>query len=239
MSDPGLRCSRRCDPFRRLFFWSASAVWLASALGTLPAYPQSGPSARIERREIRITRDRTGDYRVVEAVQLTVLDERPDADRLLHEPLNVVTLPHRTRNLVQLASDLAGGRVRFDPPHLTLSGPLSGPTVRIVVSYRLPPDVPHLALSSQWPTDEVVVEVARGSVEARLDEAFARVGRTGPPSRPRDRYVARAIEANRRLRVRFMPRRIDWRARTAVILATALAAAAAFYSTWRVGDRRP
>ena len=228
MSAPGLDLGRRGSSLRRLFFWPVLLL-AAPGLAAPPNGQDAPPSARIGRRQVRLIRDASGDYRVVEAFELSILDESVRAGLLLADPLPAIRLQPEAQNVMRVGGDVGPDQVRYEPPQLTVFGPIPAPTFQVVITYRLPADATRLEIVGEWPTDELTVEIARGNVEARVDGALELAGRSAPPSRPTLKYAGGDIEARRVVLIRFPTRAVGWRDRLAVLLATGLAAGAALF----------
>ena len=227
--------SRRRTTLRRLFFFSLLPMLTMAGSAPAESKAQQHPDARIARRQLRITRDASGDYRVVEAFALSLQTESADDSLMLAEPLPAVRLQPEAHTPMRVGGDLGPSQIRFESSTVTVTGSAPSPDFQVIITYRLPPEAGQLEVVGEWPTDELIVEIARGNVEARLGASLEATGPAGPPSRPRRRYETAEIEAGRAVIIEFPDSRVDWRTRTAVFLATLLAGSAALLLIWRRG----
>lgn len=233
MSLWGEETSRRCFTCRRFLF---CILALAAAASSQAAYPQadaqSGSAGRIVRREIRVTRELSGALRVVESVQLILAEFGED----------VVTVPDRrllrlqeAAQSVQLISrQVSSPQLRYDTPWVTIAGAVPAES-QIAVVYMLPAEWPVIEFRAALFVENLVLQVARGSIEARPDQALAEAGSAGSVTRPSRRYEAQDLVADSVVSLEIISKRSDWRQRLAVLLATALAAGLAIFWVWR-GD---
>lgn len=200
------------------------------------ASAQDRPSARILRREVRVTRGMTGNYRVIEALRLWV-EPAPGDTGVAARRVPLLRLQDVADGVVGIGGDVDPSRVQYDPPGLTLAAPIEGEAFQVIATYYLPPGVPVVELRAALPADTLIVEIARGSIEARVDRALTRAGVVGSASRPRVKYVARGVAADSTVRIRLGSHRTGWRERLGVLVSTALAACLAAAWTWRRGRR--
>lgn len=199
-------------------------------------------AARISQRLARVARDRSGALVVVEILQVRLGPESPGGDSLTALPL--LELPATASQVQLVGGDLSPGQLtRFDGA-VGVLGPFPTPRFGVAISYTLPAGAESIPLSAGLPVDTLLVDVARGSVEARPDPILRRQDSGGGGSRPRMRYRAENLAPSRVVRLRLDRSPVDWRHRFAVFMTSTLAAGAAGLWVWRgssptLGRRRP
>jgi hypothetical protein len=228
--------SRRSYAHRRLFSFCAPLLMgLASLSLDAQAHPQNepqdDPQARLLTRQLRLTRDAAGDYRIVESLIVSLGGYGEGA--VLSEPLMLVTLPESADQLRELAGELAPDQIGRDGNGLTVVGPIPGEEFQIVFGYRLPAATEEIEFVAEMPVDELVVEIDKGSLDARPQRGLVPTGDGGAAARPYRKYTAHDLAAGAVIAVRLLDGRIDWRQRFAVLMGTGLAAVAAAGWVWR------
>ncbi len=207
---------------------------LAAAPSSHTVYPQTdaqpGPVSRLVQREIQVTRELSGVLRVVESVQLNLVERGADTV----SDLRIIRLQEAAQNVQAISRQASSAELRYDAPWVIIAGQV--PTMsQIVVVYTLTAEPPVIEFRAGLFTEELVLHVARGSIEARPDPALSDGGSSGSASRPRRRYEAQDLVADSVVRLAIISKRSDWRQRLAVLLATALAAGLAIVWVWRGG----
>ena len=193
------------------------------------------PVGRILERSVRLTLDETGDYRVIDAMRVLIAlgDSSMGAG-----PVALFLLPEEASAVRGLGGDIAPRQIVRDGPRLVIVGTLPGPEVEVAATYRLPRTAASLVLQAVAPVDELAVYVDRGRIHVRPDGTLRREADEGPRSRPSRRYVARDLESNQSVRLAFVSRRLGWRERLVVVLASILAAAWVGARAWRAPRRQ-
>ncbi|MGD2218074.1 MAG: hypothetical protein PVJ64_15055 [Gemmatimonadales bacterium] len=224
---------RRRWTLRRLFFFSALFHMASAAQVTLAA--QQVPDLRILERQVRLTLDEGGEYRVIDAMRVRLAAGQPDslAPSL---PLPLVVLQEEAVGARGLGGDLSPRQVVRDGNHLTLVGAIPRPVFEVGATYRLPSDVRSLVLRSAAAVDELSVFVDRGRIAVRPEGGLARQEDVGSPSQPSLNYVAANLPADSEVRIAIISRRTGWRERFAVLIATLFAAGVAGIWVWRRAD---
>ncbi len=234
MKQPTSDLSRRRSALRRLFFCCIPIALLGPNPSSLAdPHLQADSLARITQRVVRVTRDPSGAYRVLEGLEVLILDDSLIASGRLDNPLPITQLPDVAYNVVGSGSHIAASQFQYNPPVTTLSGSLPGARLQLGLTYLVREDAPGLEITAKLPIDHFVLEIARGSVTARIDHALRPAGIAGTRARPRSRYLAAALAPDSTLHVRLYAPRTDWRSRLAVLVAVALAALAAIVWVWR------
>lgn len=224
------RSGRRRPALRRLFYCVCGVAFLASGSVRLAeASGQGEPGTRILERQARITRDPAGRYRIIESLLVTVGD---DAGSMRGGPLRLVRLSS-VDEVRGLGGDVGPQQVAYDPPYLTIVDSIGPGEFQVVFTYVVTEGVRAIEMAAAVPLDELILEIQRGSVVARPDPRFRPDGEGGPEARPYRRYLARQLPLDAALTIDFIERRVDWRQRLAVSLATAFAIASAMLWVWR------
>ena len=185
-------------------------------------------------REVRLTRDMTGVYRVLEAIDLR-LGRAPSLEGTDEtSELTLLRLQDVAVEVLGMGGDLPPTAVRFDRPDVIVTGiPVARGLVQIILSYELPADADRLALTGALPTEQLAVSIARGNIEARPDSRLVPAGPAGSVARPRVRYLAEALPADSAIQIELRRSRITWRDRLAALIATTLAVTLACAWAWR------
>ncbi len=229
---------RRFVPRRLFLFTAFLPISLpAVTLGGAARQPQ-GPAATVLTRQVRLTRDAAGDYRVFESLSVSLGDPVGWAASD-SAPLALIMLPIVADGFRMLGGDLAPVQVGLERSRLTVVGPIASEPFQILFMYRLPATARTVGLGAEVPVEELVLEIEKGSVDARVGGAFTREADVGPPTRPYRSYVARQLRSNEVPSIELLNRGTDGRQRFAVLVATALAASAAAAYIWRRGARSP
>ncbi|MEE8551032.1 MAG: hypothetical protein V3T08_07235 [Gemmatimonadota bacterium] len=186
--------------------------------------------SRLVRREIQVTRELSGVLRVVESVQLTLAERGADtvSDR------RILRLQEAAQSVRAISRQVSSAQLRYDAPWVIIAGEVPA-KLQILVVHTLPAEPPVIEFRAGLFTEELVLHVARGSIEVRPDPALSDGGSSGSASRPRRRYEAQDLVADSVVRLTIISKRSDWRQRLAVLLATALAAGLAILWVWRGG----
>jgi hypothetical protein len=187
-------------------------------------------------RQVRVIRDARGDLLVIELLLVRIEGGAGDT-LVLGEPLPLVKLQDLATEVRGLGGDVAPDQVSFNARRVEVVGPTHGREFQVAFAYRLPSDVAAVELVAEAPVAELIVEVSRGTVEARPDPSLAADGEGGPEARPYLRYVARHVPPDSAVTIEIVHPGVDWRQRLAVLLATALAASAAGVYVWRRAGR--
>lgn len=221
---------RRRHALRRLLFFTAFLPF-ASA-GHSPLSAQEQPGLRILERQVRLTLDESGEYRVVEAMRVRLEAIPADSAQAL-APLPLLLLQEDAVGARGVGGDVPPRQVIRDENRLAIVGPVPGPSFEIAVTYRLRPGAGVLALGSAAAVDELAVFVDRGRIEVRPDPVFAREADVGPAAQPSLQLVARDLSAGSTLQLGLISRRTGWRERFVVSFVTLLAAIFAGIWAWR------
>lgn len=217
---------------KRVALISLWAMILASASADAEAQSAEQPAAaRIAQRLVRVSRDRSGALVVLEVLQVKVGTEPSAGDSL--EMLPLLQLPSTASQAQLVGGDLASSRLTELDGGVGVRGPFPARSFQLGISYTLPASAESIDLSTRLPVDTLVVDVARGSVEARPDAALRRVASVDAGARPRIRYRVENLASGRVVRLRLDRSTVDWRHRFAVLMATALAAVVAGFWVWR------
>ncbi len=182
-------------------------------------------------REVRITREISGELRILEVVDI---DLGADADSsAAGRSLAAVRLQESAQAVMGVGGDIELTDVRYDPPFVYFDRLPPGQTeLQVGLTYRLPAGASVIEFTAPWPTRQFAVSIARGNIDARIDPRLARTGSVGSASRPRERYLAEELAAEDAVRIRIRTGRVGWRERLAVLLVSALAAALAAAWIW-------
>jgi hypothetical protein len=218
---------------RRLFFCTAFVQVGAAAASGLRA--QDEAAVRILERQVRLTLDESGEYRVIEAMRVR-FEPAESGPVTASAPLPLIVLQDEALGARGLGGDVPPRRVIREENRLAIVGSIPQSPFEVAVTYQLPRDATLLALSSAAPVDELAVFVDRGRIEVRPDRAFVREEDVGPASQPSFSYVARDVPIGGTLHLGLVSDRTGWRERFGVLIATALAAAVAGIWAWRRGN---
>ncbi len=230
---PPSPCRRR-RTLRRLFYCATLLPLVTQGPTGLHAQDESAP--RILERQIRLTLDESGEYRVIEA--LLVQHEQQALDPAApSRPMPLLALQDEATGARGLGGDVPPRRVVREGNRLVIVGEVPRPVFEIAVTYRLPRDVPALVLRAVPPVDALTVFVDRGRVEARPEAGLLREEDVGPASQPSVKYAAGAVPAGGTLRIRLTADRTEWRERFGVMAVTLVAAATAGFWVWRRSDQ--
>ncbi len=121
----------------------------------------------------------------------------------------------------------------YDPNRLLLLGAPPAPNYRLVFTYRLAPNAETLVLQAVAAVNELVLDVDRGSVEAKPGPGLTVAADGGTPARPSRRYTARDLPPEFAVRLRLIRARTGWRERLVVLLVVAAAAGLGGVLVWR------
>jgi hypothetical protein len=223
---------RRCTLRRFLFL--AAFLQLASP-GSSILCAQQGPGLRILERQVRLTLDESGDYRVIDAMRVRLDLARPDS-LVLSVPLPLVVLQDDAGGARGLGGDVSPRQVIRDGNQLAVVGTVPRPTFEVGMTYTLPPGARALILSSPAAVDELSVFVDRGRITVRPEGGLLRQEDAGSASQPSLNYVASDLPAGSALQLAIASRRTGWRERFAVLIASLLAATVAGIWAWRRAD---
>ncbi len=229
-------CRRGIGLWRLFFFYTLLLLAPSCGLFATAAAAQNSLTAQIIRRQVRVTRDSEGAYRVIESL-LVLLEESVGDAPLLSDPLPLVRLQGAADAVRGLGGDVAPGQVTYDPPLLRVAGPIARRDFQVAFTYRLPAASTSLELAAEVGIEELIVEVDKGGVEARMDGSLVPDGEGGAPSRPYRRYLADGVPPHTVVSLKLVSHRTDGRQRLAVLIFTALAAAAAGVYVWRSPGR--
>jgi hypothetical protein len=221
---------RRRVTLRRFLFFTALLPLAAAGSSTLSA--QDGPRLRILERQIRLTLDDGGEYRVIDAMRIRLDSGLPDS-LAPSVPLPLIVLQEDAVGARGLGGDVSPSQVVREGNELAVVGAIPQPTFEVGVTYRLPPSAQALLVSSAAPVDELHVFVDRGRIAVRPQGALMREEDVGSASQPSVNFVARDLPAGSALRVDIVAGAIGWRERFAVLVAALLAAAVAGVWAWR------
>ncbi len=224
---------RRRTSLRRRFFSACTLLAISPFVpteGVLRA--QEGAGARILTRQARVTRDQAGAVRMIESLLVRIEGVGEDSVGL-SEPLAVVRLQDAVDDVRGLGGDIGPAQLVFDPPQLTVIGPTVPREFQVVFTYALTRDATEVEMAAMLPVDTLIVEIQRGSVEARPDPVLAARGEGGPEARPYRQYVLEGLPAARVVKIELIRGSLDWRSRLTVLLATTIAAGAAAVWVWR------
>jgi hypothetical protein len=224
---------RRRVTLRRFLFCTALLPLAAAESSTLSA--QDGPSLRILERQIRLTLDEGGAYRVIDAMRVRLDFGIPDS-LAPSVPLPLIVLQENAVGARGLGGDVAPTQVVREGNGLAVVGPIPRPTFEVGVTYGLPPSAQALFVSSAAAVDELHVFVDRGRIAVRPKGALVREEDVGSASQPSLDFVARDLAAGSALRIDIVAGTIGWRERFAVLLTALLAAAVAGVRAWRRAD---
>jgi hypothetical protein len=231
---------RRRELLRRRFFSACSL--LAIPLFVLPQgalRAQDEGAARILTRQARVTRDQVGAVRMVESL-LVKVEGVGEEGVSLSEPLAVVRLQEGVDDVRGLGGDIGPAQLVFDPPRLTVVGPTVPGEFQVVFTYALPRGAAGVEMAAILPVDTLIIEIQRGSVEARPDPVLVARGEGGPEARPYRTYVLEELPAARVVKIELIQGRLDWNSRLAALLATTIAAVTAAVWVWlRVSGTKP
>jgi hypothetical protein len=186
---------------------------------------QQGPGLRILERQVRLTLDESGDYRVIDAMRVR-----------LDVPLPLVVLQDDAGGARGLGGDVSPRQVIRDGNQLAVVGTVPRPTFEVGMTYTLPPGARALILSSPAAVDELSVFVDRGRITVRPEGGLLRQEDAGSASQPSLNYVASDLPAGSALQLAIASRRTGWRERFAVLIASLLAATVAGIWAWRRAD---
>jgi hypothetical protein len=221
---------RRCCTLRRFLF--LVAVLLLARPGDSRVHAQQVPARRIIERQVRLTLDENGDYRVIDAMRVR-LDAAQNDTLILSVPLPLVVIQEEAVDARGLGGDVSPRQVVRDGNRLAVIGAIPGPTFQIGMTYRLPPDVGALILTSPVAVDELSVFVDRGRIAVRPEAGLVRQEDVGPASQPRLNFSASDLPDGAALRLTIVSSRTGWRERFAVLIATLFAATIAGVWGWR------
>lgn len=206
----------------------------SSVAGAGPPHAQEDSTPTIVQREVRLTRDMSGVYRVLEAIDLRLGSGSPLDSTLEASDLTLLRLQDVAGAVLGMGGDLPATAVRFDSPDVIVTGvPTARELVQIILSYELPAIADRLVLTGAFPTEQLAISIARGNIEARADSRLAPAGLAGSVSRPRLRYLAHALPADSPVVIELRRSRITWRDRLATLIATSVAVALACVWAWR------
>lgn len=191
---------------------------------------RSGQGARIIEREARVTRDRTGRYRVIESLSVRVGEGGEASQR--SGPLRLVRLGV-VSDVRALGGDVGPRQVVYDPPDLMIDDSIGLGELQTIFTYTVPEDVKSLEFVSPLPVDEFVLEVQRGSVAARPGPELRPDGEGGSTARPFRRYVVGQLPSGHAVAIDLTVSRVDWRQRLAVLFASAAGIGAVLIWVWR------
>lgn len=223
--------SRRRPTLRRFLFFSA-LPFLALPSHT-PLFAQQRPGLRILERQVRLTVDEGGDYRVIDALHVH-LD--PDGRDSRARALPLLTLQPEAIDARGLGGDVSPLQVVREGESLVLVGEIPRPTFQVGVTYRLPPDTRALILRGAAAVDELSVFVDRGRIAVRPDAGLERQEDVGTAAQPSLYYTARDVPAGSALRLAIVSQRTGWRERFAVLISSLLATGLAGIWAWRRSD---
>ncbi|UCC82701.1 MAG: hypothetical protein JSW46_17270 [Gemmatimonadota bacterium] len=193
---------------------------------------QQAPGLRILERQVRLTLDEGGDYRVIDAmrVRLDVVQSDP---LVVSVPLPLIVIQQVAVDARGLGGDVSPRQVVRAGNQVAVIGAIPRPTFEVGVTYRLPPGVEALVLSSAAAVDTLSVFVDRGRIAVRPEGILLRREDKGPASQPSLNYVASDLPEGSAVRLTIISRRTGWRERLAVLIATLFAAAVAGVWAWR------
>jgi hypothetical protein len=194
---------------------------------------QDAPPLRILERQIRMTLDEGGGYRVIDAMRVRLGPGRPDSLDPAALPLPIVLLQEEAVDARGLGGDVSSSQVVRDGNVLAIAGPIPRPAFEVGVTYRLPPNARALIVSSAAPVEKVSVFVDRGRLAVRPRGSFVREEDVGAASQPSLSYVARDVAAGSALRLDIVQSGTGWRERFAVLIAALFAATVAGVWAWR------
>lgn len=214
---------------RRLLLFTALLQFAAPVVSTLLG--QEAQELRILERQVRLTLDDSGEYRVIDAMRVR-LAAGQSGSLATPLPLPLIVLQEEAEGARGLGGDVSPTQVARDGNELVIVGAIPSPTFEVGVTYRLPRDVEALALSSAAPVDELAVFVDRGRISVRAEGGLVREGDLGTASQTSLNYVARDLAAGTTLRLTIVSRRTGWRERLGVLIATLLATGAAGIWAW-------
>ncbi len=231
MKAPGAAgsCRRRCQ-LRRFLFLAALLHCLSHGDSALHA--QQPPGLRILERQVRLTLDERGDYRVIDAM-LVRLDMAQSDPFVLSAPLPLVAVQAEALDARGLGGDVSPRQLAQVGDQLAVVGAIPRQTFEVGMTYRLRHGVEALVLSSSAAVDELSVFVDRGRIRVRPEGGLVRREDIGPASQPSLSYVASDLPEGSTLRLSIVSLRTGWRARFAVLIATLLAAGFAGVWAWR------
>jgi hypothetical protein len=218
---------------RRLFFLPCCATTACLSM-TAPASSnaQDMPSVKILQRQARLMRNETGMYRVIEAM-LIELDREIPPEFVLPEPLGLVEVNAVVGSVMGIGGDVPVTQIVYDEPRIAIVGPVGARVLEIAVTYALPQDARGFEFNALWPVDAFLVEVDRGSIDARPSGGLSAPEAGGTDERPVLRYEASALSAGQAVGFTFFSSRVRWAERIAVLLACSVAAGAACLVVWR------
>jgi hypothetical protein len=193
---------------------------------------QQAPGLRILDRQVRLTLDEGGDYRVIDALRVRLDVARAEA-LVLSAPLPLIVIQEDAVDARGLGGDVAPRQVVRAGNEVAVVGEIPRPTFEVGLTYRLPPDVQALVLSSAAAVDELSVFVDRGRIAVRPQGDLVRQEDIGPASQPSLNFVASDLPDGSSLRLTIVSRRSGWRERFAVLIATLFAASVAGVWAWR------
>ncbi|NIN72861.1 MAG: hypothetical protein GTO46_13230 [Gemmatimonadetes bacterium] len=193
---------------------------------------QQAPGLRILDRQVRLTLDEGGDYRVIDALRVRLDVALPEAF-VLPVPLPIIVIQEEAVDARGLGGDVSPRQVVRAGNEVVVVGEIPRPTFELGLTYRLPSDVEALVLRSAAAVDELSIFVDRGRIAVRPQGGLVRQEDVGPASQPSLNFVASDLPDGSSLRLTIISRRSGWRERFAVLIATLLAAAVAGVWAWR------
>jgi hypothetical protein len=203
---------------------------IAAAASALRA--QELPEARISQRQVRVVRNEEGLYRLVDAMRVE-FDGEVTADFTLAEPLALVQLQIGAAGVQSVGGDLPPGQIVYEPPAVTIVGPVGRRVFEIAMTYTLPDDAALVQLMALLPVENLLVEIDRATVEARPDGSLAAATPLGSETGRLLGYEAADLDAGQAVHLRLTASRVSWPQRIAALIATGLAAAVAGLAVWR------
>jgi hypothetical protein len=212
-----------------------AVLFQLGSVGDSTLRAQDAPRLRILERQVRLTLDEGGDYRVIDAMRIR-LDTGGPVSIAPSEPLPLIVLQDEAVGARGLGGDVSPRQVVRDGNELAIVGTIPQPTFEVGVTYRLPADAQGLVVSSAAAVDELGVFVDRGRITVRPEGALVREDDVGPASQPSLNYVARDLPAGSTLRLDIVSGRTGWRERVAVLVASLFAASVAGIWAWRRVD---
>lgn len=224
---------RRRITLRRLLIFCVLLQFASAGDSRLRA--QDVPRLRILERQVRLTLDEGGDYRVIDAMRI-LLDTGGPVSLAPSQPLALIVLQEEAVGARGLGGDVSPRQIVRDGNELAVVGAIPQPTFEVGVTYMLPSDVQGLVVSSAAAVDELGVFVDRGRITVRPEGALVREDDVGPASQPSLNYVARDLPAGSTLRFDIVSDRTGWRERVAVLVASLFAATVAGIWAWRRAD---
>lgn len=228
---------------RRLFFsllatLVATGDVAAAGLGgsvTVPtlSVDTTPPTLQIERRQVALLRESADEFRVLESLDLAWTPA--PVDSIPQRSLAVLRLPPAARAFTPAGGDVASERVAYEAPYVKLSPPPHSDSFTVVLTYRLPVDVPAVALTSPLPVQELTVSVSRAGVNVRPGPGLTRRGVDGPDLARYRGYAAHGLAADSVVALYPVDDRVDPRARVAVLALVLLLGGLALGWIWRSG----